>query len=170
MHRPPSTSHGWIPSGMRAYANPSWNLVSRVLAKVQRESQWISCCWLYQSGQPNLVSCDSGITVRLSKNNSAVSGLDSGSGTIKLARDLAVWPVSSIGTKLRSFQKELQTFSWCHGGRNHQNHMIQRSRNGWAGVMNRTQIPFLDIYEVQVLPDHELFLIKAFFSFSRFSG
>ena len=120
MSRSPSTSHGWIPSELDRDEGLCQSFLELGEQSPGQSSERERVSGSPVTGDTSLASPTWYPVILESLCNypriiPKVSGLDSGSGTIKLARDLAIWPASSVGTKLRSFQKELQT-SWCHGG------------------------------------------------------
>ena len=58
---------------------------------------------------------------------------------------LAMWVISGIDLKAKTFQRRVQNFSWPPGRLKHQSHMTPYLENGYAGAIRGIQIPFLEI-------------------------
>lgn len=131
---------------LTAYANPPWNLLGRVLVKIQEEMPekiiLIAPIWPAQPWYPTLLD------LLVDFPREIPQGEDTLLGTAEaevppLVPSLAAWPISGRDSKRKAFQKELLTSSWHRGGQNPQNPMTPCSKNGLAGVRSGVQIPFL---------------------------
>ena len=86
--RSPSTNHGCVPSeldGDESLCQSPLELGGQSPGQSSERVSGSPVAGDTSLASPALVSCDSEIAVRLSKNNSAVSGLDCGSGTVQPA-------------------------------------------------------------------------------------
>ena len=134
--------------GLEAYANPPWNLLGRVIAKVQKEAVQkvvlVAPVWPAQHWYPILLDLLIDYPRVIPQQEDTILGTAE-SEIPAVIPQLAVWPISGKGLRQKAFQRELLNSSWPHGGQNHPNHMIPCSKSGLAGVRNGIQIPFLDL-------------------------
>ena len=121
--------------GLRAYANPPWNLLGRALAKVQREQVevvlMIAPVWPTQPWYPSLLGLLIDYPRLIPQGENTLWGTPQSPVPAVVPR-LAVWPISSRDIAQRAFQQELENCSWCHGGQNQPSLTILCSRNGLA--------------------------------------
>lgn len=98
---------------IQGYANPPWNLLGRVLAKVKKNLAQRIVQW-HQSGRPSLVPDPSGPPDRLPQENSSTGGLlETAESELPVVIPLlAAWLISGRGSRQRAFQKALILASW----------------------------------------------------------
>ena len=133
---------------LEAYANPPWNMLGRVLAKVQKEMPekivLIAPVWPSQPWYPILLDLLIDYPRKIPQQEETL--LETMEADLPaVVPNLAAWLISGKGSKQRTFQKELQSSSWHPGGQSPLSHMTPCSKNGLAGVRNGRQIPFLDL-------------------------
>ena len=132
-------------SRMRAYANPPWNLIGRVLTKIQSSNPdlilLVAPIWPSQPWYPTLLELLVDFP-RLLPHQQDLYLYTEGMNLPEICLDLAVWPISANGLRQRSFQRKLPISSWLHGGRRQQSPTTCCFRSGLAGVRNGAQIPF----------------------------
>ena len=133
---------------LRAYANPPWNLIGRVLTKTQKEMPekvvLVAPVWPTQTWYPVLLDLLMDFPRRLPQREDIL--LETAEAELPaVIPHLAVWVISGKSFRQKAFQMELQSSCWPHGGQNPQNHTIACFKSGLAGVRNGIQIPFLDL-------------------------
>ena len=120
------------------------SLIGRVLSQVQRQQAQVilvAPVWKGQPWYPTLLEMlydypqQLPCTLNLFQRTSNVNQMD-------LLPQLAVWPVSRKNSDAEVFQKQLRSSSLHPGGAKHPEPMTNTSGNGWAGVLNRDEIPF----------------------------
>ena len=129
----------WV--GMKVYANPPWNLISRVLAKTQTQGAdltlvapvwkaqpWYAVLLSMLVDWPRLLPAQSVPTL----------------ASIPIQPKLAVWSISGRDSMVKAFQAKLQNLSFSHGGQKPTSHMTPFFGNGVTGVVNGVQIHFQD--------------------------
>ena len=132
----------------RGYANPPWNLVGRTLSQVRSQKAQlvlVAPVWKSQVWYPTLLEMLVQEPIRLPN----VTDLIQPTHRVNkpdVTPPLAVWVISGIDSKTRTFQKELQRSSSHLGDRKRQNRMTPCLASGWAGVMKGVAIPFQEIY------------------------
>ena len=129
-------------SELKAYANPPWNLVGRVLTKVRIEKATVvlvAPVWKAQSWYPTLLemAMDSPRLFPWQPQATCSSSME--------APALAAWLVSGNAALSTTFRKELVHSSRTHGGRGRTSPTTRCSGSGAAGVVYGVQIPFLDL-------------------------
>jgi hypothetical protein len=129
------------------YANPPWNLVSRVLQKIQEQRVQVIIIAPVWETQPWYVI----LNQMLADFPAIIPEMDNlmnpshPLATPGIKPQLAVWPVSGNISEKREFQKKAQSCFWNLGDKS-PNLMTQCSKNGLAGVINDIQIPFQDLW------------------------
>ena len=102
-------------SGMKAYANPPWNLIGRVLAKVQQhpsaEVTLVAPVWPAQAWYPKLLDLLVDYPLRIPQWEDLMIPLGPW-GVPEVNPLLAVWPISGNVTLQQAFQKKLQDSCW----------------------------------------------------------
>ena len=129
---------------MRAYANPPWSLVGRVLAQVQQQKAdlvLVAPIWKAQPSYPALLEMCKDFPLILPERANLIQPTHPLSMPEVFPR-LAVWSISGVSTASKSFRRKLQNSCLRHGGRNPQKPMSHNSRNGLAGVVQGVSIPF----------------------------
>jgi len=129
---------------MKCYANPPWNLVGQALAQVQSQQVQvvlIAPVWKIQPWFPTLLSMliDHPL-LTIPELRKPISN-----DPLPLLPQLAVWHISGISSKVRTFQKKLQHSSLSRGGPKQTSLMTRCSENGIAGVLNGLSIHFVDL-------------------------
>ena len=98
--------------GLKAYANPPWNLVGRTLGKAQREKVelilLIAPVWPTQPWYPNLLDLLVDYPRLIPQWENALLGTAE-SAIPEIIPQLAVWPISNRDTRKKAFQQELVT-------------------------------------------------------------
>ena len=95
---------------VKGYANPPWNLVGRVLSKVEAQGAeliLIAPVWPSQPWYPRLLSLLVGQPLRVDPQQAVMVEED----LPDLIPPLAVWPISGNTTQVRNFQRRLQTMA-----------------------------------------------------------
>jgi len=132
---------------LRGYANPPWCLVGRVLSKVESDQAQVvlvAPVWRAQSWYPVLLRMLRDYPHLLSPQEAQMQK-GGQLRQLEVTPQLAVWPVSGRSSETAAFLQRLQTSCWLLGGQNPHKHMIPYLANGYAGVVNTTEIPFLDL-------------------------
>ena len=130
----------WV--GMKVYANPPWNLISRVLAKTQTQGADLTLVAPEWKAQPWYAVLLSMLVdwPRLLPAQSIPT-----SASIPIQPKLAVWNISGRDSMVKAFQAKLQNLSLSHGGQKPTSHMTPFLGDGVAGVVNGVQIHFQDL-------------------------
>ena len=129
---------------LKAYANPPWNLIGRVLSKVEEQEAeviLIAPIWPSQPWYPRLLGLLTSPPLRIDTQVEVIMG----ELQPELAPPLAVWPISGNTTQARSFQEKLQSFSSHHGGESPHSHMTPFAGDGSAGALKGSLISFRDL-------------------------
>lgn len=133
---------------MRAYANPPWSLIGRVLTKARTTNAslilLVAPVWPSQPWYPTLLELLVDFPRLLPQWQDLILQVE-GMDLPEILPQLAVWPISPNDLKQKNFQKELRSSSWHPGDRRQPSHMTRCFRDGFAGVRNGTQIPFRDL-------------------------
>ena len=113
----------WL--NMKAYANPPWNLIGRVLAKLQQHQDTqmilITPLWPSQSWYPVLLDLLIDPPRLLPEMEDLM--LQTWEGTLpEVIPQLVAWPNSNNHTQHKRFQNQLHDSCCRHGGRNRPNH------------------------------------------------
>lgn len=135
----------WGP--LRAYANPPWCLIGKVLKQVkaqQAQVVLVAPVWMGQPWYPVLLEMlwDYPRWIPPSQD---LFLMTSNSVVMSFQPQLAVWPISGKSLLTKTFQAQLGISSWPPGGPSLTRPMIPTSRNGYAGALQGVQIPFLDL-------------------------
>ena len=135
-------------SGMRAYANPPWNLIGKVLAKAQQHPSavvmLVAPVWPAQAWYPKLLNLLVDYPLRIPQWEDLMIPLGP-EGLPEVIPLLAVWPISGNAMQQQIFQTRLQSSCWPPGGPSQRSHMTQCSRSGSASVRDGARIPFRDL-------------------------
>ena len=97
---------------VKGYANPPWNLIGRVLAKVEQQKAGlilVAPIWPSQPWYPRLLSLLVAHPLRIDPQGRVMAE------DLDLVPPLAVWPISGNTTQVNDFQMRLQTSFYCHG-------------------------------------------------------
>ena len=129
---------------LRAYANPPWNLIGRVLAQTRQQKAelvlvapvWKAQVW-YQVLQEMLVH----IPLLIPPKRDLIEATHPES-LPDVTPPLAMWVISGCDTKTARFRKGLRNSSWHRGDKNPPRHMTHSLESGQAGAVNGTVIPF----------------------------
>ena len=140
-------SQDWTNIQGRGYANPPWNLLGRVLNRIQQQQVTlvlIAPVWKSQPWYPTLLELLVDFPRLLPRRKDLIipTHAECMPGMVP---QLAAWLISGDATRTRKFQRRAQSCSWPPGDRNHHGHMTHSSGSGLTGVMNGTPIPFLDL-------------------------
>ena len=135
----------WGP--LKAYANPPWCLVGRVLRQVKAQQArviLVAPVWRGQPWYPVLLEMlwDFPRWILLSHD---LFLMTSESAVMSFQPQLAVWPISGESLLVKTFQAKLGISSWPPGERSPTRLTIPISKNGYAGALQGVQIPFLDL-------------------------
>ena len=133
----------------KAYANPPWSLVGRVLAQAQQQKAdlvLVTPIWRTQTWYPTIL--------KMCRDFPRVipPGFNLIQPTHPLAMpdvtpQLAVWSISGDDTKSTTFRRKLQNTCSLRGEKSHRSHMTLNSRSGLAGAVQGVSIPFLALWE-----------------------
>ncbi len=132
-------------SRIQGYANPPWNLVGRVMAKVQNQAAdliLVAPIWPSQPWYPNLLGLLGATPPRIDPQEEVI--LQMADQDLEVTPPLDVWPISGNTTRVKDFQARLQPSCYPRGERSRHSHMTHCVRNGSAGVVNGRLIQFLD--------------------------
>ena len=127
---------------VKGYANPPWNLIGRVLAKVEQQKAGlilVAPIWPSQPWYPRLLSLLVAHPLRIDPQGRVMAE------DLDLVPPLAVWPISGNTTQVNDFQMRLQTSSYRHGAKKPPNRMTHCAGGGLAGVLHGKPIPFQDL-------------------------
>ena len=103
-------------SRIQGYANPPWNLVGRVLAKVQNQAAdliLVAPIWPSQPWYPNLLGLLSATPLRIESQEEVI--VQMADQNLEVTPPLAVWPISGNTTQVKDFQARLQHSCYPHG-------------------------------------------------------
>ena len=134
--------------GQKAYANPQWNLIGRVLKKVEEQAVdlvLVAPVWPSQPWYPKLLSLLIAQPLRILDPPEEVPHQVWEGLLPEITPPLAVWHISGNTKQTREFQEKQQISSCLHGIRNHPSHMIHSVKNESAGILNGVLIPFQDL-------------------------
>ena len=129
---------------IQGYANPPWNLISRVLAQVRNQKAQlvlVAPVWKSQVWYPTLLEMLIQEPLLLPNRPGLIQPTHKVNKP-DITPQLAVWVISGLDSKAKGFQKRLLNSSLHHGGKKHQRRTTPYSINGWAGVTNGIAIPF----------------------------
>ena len=121
---------------MKGFANPPWNLISRVLMRTQTQGAdviLVAPVWKAEPWYALLLSMLVDWPHLLPKQS---TGAHTESETIPLEPQLAVWSISGTDSAAKAFQAKLQTLSSNHGGQRLTNLTTHCLGDGIAGVLN----------------------------------
>ena len=131
--RSPKGRNRRLPPGLEASkgnANPPWNLIGRVLAKVKKQGAnviLIAPVWPSQPWYPKLLGLLVSCPLRIDPHQEEAMVAEQQPHVVPL---LAVWPISGKTTLVRNFQGRLQT-SYLHGDNNNlHNQTTPCAKNG----------------------------------------
>ena len=131
-------------SKRKAYANPPWNLIGRVLAQCRRQQAelvLIAPTWKDQPWYPTLLEMVTRTPLLIQPAEDLIQPTDP-INCSDVIPQLAVWNISGRDTEAANYRTKLQRSLWHHGDLSHPNHTIPCMGNGYAGVINGTPIPF----------------------------
>ena len=132
---------------VRGYANPPWNLISRVLTTARNQRARVTLIapsWTAQAWYPVLLE----MLVQEPLLLPLIPTLIIPTHRVNkpdIVPQLAVWVISGIDSEAKTFQRRLHNSSWPPDGLKHQSHMTLYLENGYAGAIRGIQIPFLEI-------------------------
>ena len=132
---------------LRGFANPPWNLVGRVLAKVKQQEAnliLVAPIWTSQPWYPLLLSLLQDLPRKIQPQEDLLWEVQPGSFP-EILPQLAVWPISGNTTATKEFLRKLQHSFSTHGESSQLNPMTRYANGGSAGVMNGVVIPFMDL-------------------------
>uniref|UniRef100_A0A1X7TDN0 Uncharacterized protein n=1 Tax=Amphimedon queenslandica TaxID=400682 RepID=A0A1X7TDN0_AMPQE len=119
---------------VRGYANLPWNLIGRVLVKVESQGvelvTLIAPIWMSQPWYPRLLRMLVSNPLRIDPQRAAIM-----QDHLDLTPFLAVWPISGNTIKIRNFHQRLQTSSYHHGDRRPQSLTTHLAKSGSAGAL-----------------------------------
>ena len=113
-------SQDWGKIQGRLYANPPWSLVSSVLTQAQAQGVsmiLVAPIWKMQPWYLSLLSMLTDYPVRLPSRKDLIL-LTHPCNKPEVEPQLAVWPISGIGSKVNKFLRRVQNSSLPHGDRN----------------------------------------------------
>ena len=128
--RSPGGSHGCLPSGLEgaeSLCEPSWNLIARVLKKVEEQAVdlvLVAPVWPSQPWYPKLLSLLIAQPLRILDLPEEVMHQVWEGLLPEITPPLAVWHISGNTMRTKEFQEKQRTFSCLHGIKNHPNHTI----------------------------------------------
>lgn len=131
-------------SKRKAYANPPWNLIGRVLAQCRRQQAelvLIAPTWKGQPWYPTLLEMVTRTPLLIQPAEDLIQPTDP-INCPDVIPQLAVWNISGRDTEAANYRTKLQRSLWHHGDLSHPNHTTPCMGNGYAGVINGTPIPF----------------------------
>ena len=131
-------------TGLKAYANPPWSLVGRVLSQVHQQKAdliLVAPVWKAQTWYPTVLEMCRDFPLLIPQGRNLIQPTLPQSMP-EVVPQLAVWSISGDDTKTSNFRRKLQSSCSRHGGRNPPKHMTLNSRNGLAGAIKGVQIPF----------------------------
>ena len=136
--------------GLKAYANPPWNLVDKVLSQVEEQRAdlvvLVAPVWPSQPWYPSLLNLLVAPPLRINPPQEEAVMTEVWEGHLpEITPPLAVWPISGDTTLRRRFQGKLQTSSCLPGDKSPPSRMIPSAKSGSAGALNGTLIPFQDL-------------------------
>ena len=134
-------------NGLKAYANPPWNMISRVLGQVRQQEAtivlvapvwkpqaWYSLLLTLLIQEPLLIPQTEGLIQPTHQINCP-----------SIQPQLAAWRISGQSSLHREFLRRLQDYCLPPGGKSQARRTTHCSENGLAGVLNGTLIPFLEM-------------------------
>ena len=131
---------------MKGFANPPWNLISRVLMKTQvqgAEVILVAPVWKAQPWYALLLSMLVDWPRLLPKQ---LARTHPESETKPLEPQLAIWSISGRDSAAKAFQAKLQTLSSNHGEQRLTSLTTHSLGDGIAGVLNGAQIHFQGLW------------------------
>ena len=136
--------------GLKAYANPPWHLISRVLCQVREQEATIvpvAPVWKTQAWYFLLLELLIETPLRLPRTKNLIQPTHP-VNCPDIQPHLAVWRISGQDSLQREFRLRLQASCLPHGERSLAERMTRCSASGLAGVSNGTLIPFQEISQV----------------------
>ena len=136
--------------GLKAYANPPWHLISRVLCQVREQEATIvlvAPVWKTQAWYSLLLELLIETPLRLPRTKNLIQPTHP-VNCPDIQPHLAVWRISGQDSLQREFRLRLQASCLPHGERSLAERMTRCSASGLAGVLNGTLIPFQEISQV----------------------
>ena len=133
---------------VRGYANPPWNLVGRVLARVEEQTAdlvLVAPVWPSQPWYPKLLGLLKAPPLTITPPEEEPVMVEVPAQGPEILPPLAVWPISGNITKVRDFQARLPRSCYPPGGRSRHNPTTLSAGNGSAGVVNGKLIQFQDL-------------------------
>ena len=129
----------------RGYANPPWNLVGRVLDRMQQQVTLVLVApvWKSQPWYPILLKMLVDFPILLPHMENLIIPAHP-EGVPAVLPQLATWLISGNVSKTKKFRRA-QSCCSHHGNRSHPNPMTHYSGSGLTGVINDIQIPFQDL-------------------------
>ena len=134
-------------TAFRAFANPPWNLVGRVLQQVRQQRAHlvlIAPVWPGQVWYPMLLEMLIQEPMLITSTTNPIQPTHPVNHP-EISPQLAVWTMSGQNTPPRNFLEKLQNSSLPHGVRNRPRRTIPCSTNGLAGATKGVLIPFREI-------------------------
>ena len=133
-------------STIKGYANPPWNLVGNVLAKVEEQAAdliLVAPIWPSQPWYPKLLRLLVATPLIIDPQEEVI--VEGVGQSPELTPPLAVWPISGNATRVNKYQERLQTSCYHCGDKSPHNPMTRYAKNGSAGVVNDRLIQFQDL-------------------------
>ena len=133
--------------GQKVFANPPWNLIGRVLTKVEEQAAdlvLVAPVWPSQPWYPKLLNLLVSVPLGIPPGREVMVQV----GEVplpELAPPLAVWHISGNTMRTREFREKLPSSSCRRGGGSPPSRMIPSARSGLAGVLSGVLIPFQDL-------------------------
>ncbi len=126
-------------TGLKAYANPPWNLVGRVAAQAQAQQAslvLVAPVWRTQPWYPILLEMLVDAPHLIPPQRQATSRSQ------MRTPQLAAWPISGKNAEITSFRRKLARSSLAHGGKKQINPTTPSLGDGIAGVVDGVPIHF----------------------------
>ena len=131
-------------TNMKAYANPPWSLIGRVLAQTHQQKAnliLVAPVWKTQAWYPRILEMCSDYPRIIPRKHNLIQPSHA-LAMPHIVPQLAVWIISGDGTKSSSFRRRLQSSCSRHGEKNLQSPMTHNFRDGLAGAVRGVLIPF----------------------------
>ena len=109
-------------STVKGYANPPWNLVGRVLAKVEEQAAdlvLVAQIWPSQPWYPRLLGLLAATPLTIDPQGKVIA--EEVGRPPELTPPLAVWPISGNAMRVNKYQGRLQTSCYHHGDKSPHN-------------------------------------------------
>ena len=134
-------------TNLRGFANPPWDLVGMVLAKLKQQEAnliLVAPIWTSQPWYLLLLSLLQDFPRKIRPQEDLLWEVQTGSFS-EILPQLAMWPISGNTTSTKEFLRKLQHSFSTHGEPSQLNPMTRYANGGSGGVMNGIVIPFMDL-------------------------